>query len=140
MVGSVAMLLSFLAIYWTVQTFDFMDLAKMGASGELAAALNARLGGGHMMAMLIFAGVFLGFAVKVPLMPFHTWLPSAYAEAPTGTTMMLTGVMSKMGMYGFLRILMPMFPDQMRVVLTPLLWLAVGTIILSAYPHLRSGI
>ena len=87
-----------------------------------------------MMAMLIFLpGVFLGFAVKVPLMPFHTWLPTAYAEAPTGTTMLLTGVMSKMGVYGFLRILMPLFPDQMRTILTPLLWLAVATIIFSAY-------
>ncbi len=64
------------------------------------------------MPLLIFAGVFLGFAVKVPLMPFHTWLPAAYAEAPTGTTMLLTGVMSKMGVYGFLRILLPIFPSK----------------------------
>src|SRR5439155_14130477 len=83
-------------------------------------------------ALVIFAGAFLGFAVKVPLVPFHTWLPSAYAEAPTGTTMLLTGVMSKMGVYGFLRILLPIFPDQMRLMLTPLLWLAVATIIFSA--------
>ena len=55
------------------------------------------------------AAAFLGFAVKVPLIPFHTWLPSAYAEAPTGTTMLLTGVMSKMGVYGLLRILLPIF-------------------------------
>src|SRR5207244_12612939 len=60
------------------------------------------------------------------------WLPSTYAEAPTGTTMLLTGVMSKMGVYGFLRILLPIFPDQMRLMLTPLLWLAVATIIFSA--------
>src|SRR6185437_2435501 len=83
--------------------------------------------------MVIFGGVFLGFAVKVPLIPFHTWLPAAYSEAPTGTTMLLTGVMSKMGVYGFLRILMPIFPDQMRAILTPLLWLAVATIVFSAY-------
>jgi len=82
--------------------------------------------------LVIFAGVFLGFAVKVPLIPFHTWLPAAYAEAPTGATMMLTGVMSKMGVYGFLRVVLPLFPEQMRHVLTPLLWLAVATIILSA--------
>ena len=84
------------------------------------------------MALVIFAGVFLGFAVKVPLMPFHTWLPAAYAEAPTGTTMLLTGVMSKMGVYGFLRILLPIFPEQMHWLLTPLLWLAVVTIVFSA--------
>ena len=74
--------------------------------------------------------------MKVPLIPFHTWLPPAYTEAPTGTTMLLTGVMSKMGVYGFLRILLPIFYVQMRSVMTPLLWLAVATIILSAYAAL----
>jgi NADH-quinone oxidoreductase subunit M len=82
---------------------------------------------------LLFIGVFLGFAVKVPLIPFHTWLPLAYTEAPTTTSMVLTGVMSKMGVYGFIRILMPIFPAQMQAALTPLLWLAVATIVFSAY-------
>lgn len=137
MVGSVAMLLSFLAIYLATGTFDFMQLAELGRNGQLASALNVRIGGWYglsreQLPLVIFAGVFLGFAVKVPLIPFHTWLPNAYAEAPTGTTMLLTGVMSKMGVYGFLRILLPLFPEQMRLVLTPLLWLAVATIILSA--------
>jgi NADH-quinone oxidoreductase subunit M len=72
----------------------------------------------------------------VPLIPFHTWLPSAYSEAPTGTTILLTGAMSKMGVYGFLRILLPIFGAQMQAVLTPLLWLAVATIVLSAYAAL----
>ena len=57
--------------------------------------LSAKLGWHDLttrpLALMIFAGAFLGFAVKVPLMPFHTWLPAAYAEAPTGTTMLLTG-------------------------------------------------
>src|ERR1043166_219614 len=65
-------------------------------------------------------------------MPFHTWLPPAYAEAPTPVTMLLTGLMSKMGVYGFLRILLPIFPEQMRLVMTPLLWLAVITIVFGA--------
>ena len=136
MVGSVTMLLSFLAMYWCVGTFDFFELAEKGRSGELAAVMNVKLGwyslSREQLPLVIFAGVFLGFAVKVPVVPFHTWLPLTYAEAPTGTTMMLTGLMSKMGVYGFLRILLPIFPDQMRMVLTPLLWLAVATIILSA--------
>ncbi len=89
-----------------------------------------------MSRLIIFAGAFLGFAVKVPLIPFHTWLPSAYAEAPTGTTILLTGAMSKMGLYGFLRILLPIFGAEMQMVLTPLLWLAVATIVLSAYAAL----
>jgi NADH-quinone oxidoreductase subunit M len=88
------------------------------------------------LGLLIFAGAFLGFAVKVPLVPFHTWLPDAYAEAPTGTTIVLTGAMSKMGLYGFLRILLPIFWPQMQLLLTPLLWLAVATIVLSAYAAL----
>jgi NADH-quinone oxidoreductase subunit M len=83
---------------------------------------------------LIFLGAFLGFAVKVPLVPFHSWLPAAYAEAPIGTTMLLTGLMSKMGIYGFLRIILPIFRQQMiyERILNSLLWLAVITIVFSA--------
>jgi NADH-quinone oxidoreductase subunit M len=141
MAGSVALLLAFLAIFVATGKFDFIELAEIGRSGTLASAFSVNLGWHHLfqtkeseaiLALVIFAGAFLGFAVKVPLIPFHTWLPSAYAEAPTGTTMLLTGVMSKMGVYGFLRILLPIFPEQMRYVLTPLLWLAVVTIIFSA--------
>jgi NADH-quinone oxidoreductase subunit M len=141
MVGSVAMLLSFLAIYWSVhtvvQTFDFQKLAELGRTGQLASWMNVNFSGWYglsreQLPLVIFAGVFLGFAVKVPLIPFHTWLPAAYSEAPTSVTMLLTGLMSKMGVYGFLRILLPIFPDQMRLMLTPLLWLAVATIVLSA--------
>jgi NADH-quinone oxidoreductase subunit M len=84
----------------------------------------------------LFAAAFLGFAVKVPLVPFHTWLPNAYAEAPTGVTILLTAAMSKMGLYGFLRILLPIFGAQMRSVLTPLLWMAVATVVFSAYSAL----
>jgi NADH-quinone oxidoreductase subunit M len=65
-------------------------------------------------------------------MPFHTWLPATYTEAPSGTTMLLTGVMSKMGVYGFLRILLPIFPEQIQWLRTPLLILAVITIVFSA--------
>jgi NADH-quinone oxidoreductase subunit M len=136
MVGSVTLLLAFLAIFLATGEFDFIKLAELGRSGTLDSALAAKLGwhtlNTSVLATVIFAGAFLGFAVKVPLIPFHTWLPSAYAEAPTGTTMLLTGVMSKMGVYGFLRILLPIFPEQMRIVLTPLLWLAVITIVFSA--------
>lgn len=137
MVGSVTLLLAFLAIYQAVGTFDFIRLAELGRSGQLKSALSVRLMGWYdltqgQVAFLIFAGAFLGFAVKVPLVPFHTWLPLAYAEAPTPVTMLLTGLMSKMGVYGFLRILLPIFPEQMRLVLTPLLWLAVLTIVLGA--------
>ena len=136
MVGSVAMLLAFLAIFLATGKMDFIELAEMGRNGTLAGALSAKLGWYELntrpLALIIFGGVLLGFAVKVPLMPFHTWLPSTYSEAPSGVTMLLTGVMSKMGVYGFIRILLPIFPQQINWVLTPLLVLAVVTIVFSA--------
>src|SRR6202030_4418355 len=106
-------------------------------NGQLIPALAGKMSWHQItpqqIALIIFCGAFLGFAVKVPLIPFHTWLPEAYSEAPTGTTILLTGAMSKMGVYGFLRILLPIFFPQMQQVLTPLLWLAVATIVFSAY-------
>jgi NADH-quinone oxidoreductase subunit M len=127
MIGSVAMLAAFLALYAmaSTPTFDFVQLA--------AAARNGGLFAGHKtLATAIFLGVFLGLAVKVPLVPFHTWLPAAYTEAPTGTAMLLTGAMSKMGVYGFLRILWPIFPEPMHAFRVPLLALAAATIVLPA--------
>src|SRR5205823_4634096 len=91
--GSVAMLLAFLGIYFAKGTFDFTTLTGLGKTGLL---------GGNLR-WLAFAGIFLGLAVKVPLFPFHTWLPDAYQTAPTGVSMVLTGALSKMGVYGFIR-------------------------------------
>ena len=140
MVGSVAMLLAFLAIFLATRKFDFTDLAALAQSGQLVPAVVDKLAWHRFtpehVALIIFGGAFLGFAVKVPLVPFHTWLPAAYSEAPSGTTILLTGAMSKMGVYGFLRILLPIFGPQIQLVLTPLLWLAVATIVLSAYAAL----
>ncbi|MGC1363490.1 MAG: proton-conducting transporter membrane subunit, partial [Silvibacterium sp.] len=125
MVGSVALLLAFLAIYLACGQFDFVDLAQLARSGQLAQDLALNLHWGHwtsgQITGCIFWAAFLGFAVKIPIMPFHTWLPSAYAEAPSSTTMLLTGAMSKMGLYGLLRILVPIFPTQMQHALTLLL-------------------
>ena len=137
MAGSVAMLLGFMALFLATGTFDFVRLAEMGQAGQIGSALAAKLGWDHLtggeLTFLVFCCVLLGFAVKVPLFPFHTWLPAAYSEAPSGTTMLMTGLMSKMGVYGFLRVLLPIFPEQTREALTPLLWLAVLTIVLSAF-------
>jgi NADH-quinone oxidoreductase subunit M len=113
-----------------------MELAQVSRDGSLQASLAENINWGGMNAerigFIVFLGVLAGFAVKVPLMPFHTWLPSTYSEAPSGTTLLLTGVLSKMGVYGMLRILLPIFPDQLQSILTPLLWLAVVTIVFSA--------
>jgi NADH-quinone oxidoreductase subunit M len=138
MVGSVALLLAFLALRAAGGSFDFQELAEFGRSGRLAAALAEQLpwagfvASGEAMAWLVFAGVLLGFAVKVPLWPFHTWLPDTYTEAPSTVTMVLTGVLSKMGVYGILRIAMPIFPQQFSAVQPLLLGLALATVVLPA--------
>jgi NADH-quinone oxidoreductase subunit M len=116
------MLLSFLGIYLAKGTFDFNALAALGKTGLLTG--NA--------AWLAFAGIFLGLAVKVPLFPFHTWLPDAYETAPVGVSMVLTGVLSKMGVYGFVRLLLPLFPHEIKVLGPWLLALAVCSIVFAS--------
>jgi NADH-quinone oxidoreductase subunit M len=120
--GSVAMLLSFLGIYLVRGTFDFAQLASLGKSGLL----------GGEARWFAFAGVFLGLAVKVPLFPFHTWLPDAYETAPTGVSMVMTGALSKMGVYGFVRLLLPLFPNEIRIAGPWLLGLAVCSIVFTS--------
>ena len=138
MVGSVTLLLSFLGMFIATGTFDFAQLsaAGRGLDGGLAAIFNIKLQwyslSTRALGLVLFAGVFLGFAVKVPIWPFHTWLPLAYSEAPTPVAMVLTGAMSKLGLYGLIRIVLPIFPDQIRWIQTPLLWLAVASIVMSA--------
>jgi len=117
--GSVAMLLAFLGIYFAKGTFDFATLADLGKSGLLTGNLK----------WFAFAGIFLGLAVKVPLFPFHTWLPDAYQTAPTGVSMVLTGGLSKMGVYGFIRLLVPLFPNEIKIAGPWLLALAVCSIV-----------
>ena len=121
--GSVAMLLSFLGIYFAKGTFDFAALAELGRTGPL---LEGKL------AWFAFGGIFLGLAVKVPLFPFHTWLPDAYETAPVGVSMVLTGVLSKMGVYGFVRLLLPLFPQEINVLGPWLLGLAVCSIVFAS--------
>jgi NADH-quinone oxidoreductase subunit M len=120
--GSVAMLLAFLGIYFAKGTFDFAALASLGKSGLLPGK----------PVWLVFSGVFLGVAVKVPLFPFHTWLPDAYETAPTGVSMVLTGVLSKMGVYGFVRLLLPLFPNEIKILAPWLLGLAVCSIVFAS--------
>jgi NADH-quinone oxidoreductase subunit M len=120
--GSVAMLLSFLGIYLARGTFDFHDLSEMGKAGLFTG--NVR--------WLAFAGVLIGLGVKVPLFPLHTWLPDAYENAPTGVAMMLTGILSKMGVYGFIRLLLPLFPNEIKAAGPWLLALAVCSIVFSS--------
>ena len=104
MTGSLLMLVAILALYWqhgaatTVYTFDLPVLARYVVAPGLAQSL-------------MFLAFALAFAIKVPLFPFHTWLPDAHVEAPTAGSVILAGVLLKMGTYGFLRFCLPLFPD-----------------------------
>jgi NADH-quinone oxidoreductase subunit M len=131
MAGSVALLVAFLAVFVATGSMDFGHLAFLASTGVLEPMVKAHLGP-QMMAWLA-VGVLAGFAVKVPMIPFHTWLPAAYAEAPSPVTMLLTGAMSKMGIYGLLRIAIPLFGAQIAEMRTPLLVLAVATVVMGAW-------
>jgi NADH-quinone oxidoreductase subunit M len=99
--GSIFMLLGFLALWINSdpQTFDIVELQRQGVSGST------------LYQNLVFLGLFLGFAIKVPMWPFHTWLPDAHTEAPTVGSVLLAAILLKMGTYGFIRIAFPILPD-----------------------------
>src|SRR5918999_1991396 len=102
--GSVFMLLGFLGLYFSgpdPHTFDLVKLTEFGAGGGYA----------HGFQLVVFGAVALGFAIKVPMWPFHTWLPDAHTEAPTIGSVLLAGIMLKMGTYGFVRIALPVLPE-----------------------------
>jgi NADH-quinone oxidoreductase subunit M len=130
MFGSVGLLLAFLAVFLCTGSMDFIHLADLASTGALTTMVNAHLG---PVMMWLAIGALLGFAVKTPLMPFHTWLPATYSEAPSPVTMLLTGTMSKMGVYGLLRIAIPLFGHQIAQIRTPLLVLSVITVVMGAW-------
>jgi NADH-quinone oxidoreductase subunit M len=133
--GSVALLVGFLALQRATGTFDLPTLATLGARGELAPALAATFGSASA-AMLVCALVVAALAVKIPLVPVHTWLPAAYAEAPTPVTMLLTGALSKLGLYGLFRLALPLFPAELAQMRPVLLVVAAVTVVGSAFAAL----
>ncbi len=103
--GSMFMLIAFLAIYFQAQG------AGIANPWDIVELTNAGVLGSHTFQLWAFAGIFLGFAIKVPMWPFHTWLPDAHTEAPTVGSVLLAGVLLKMGTYGFIRIALPILPE-----------------------------
>lgn len=131
--GSAFMLLAYAAVYAVAGTWDFEALRVLGADG----ALDMRLASvGGAAPVMVFGGVLIGLAVKVPLFPFHTWLPAAYAGAPTGVAMFLTAVMAKMGLYGFIVVMAP-FGREFSHAAPVLLALALAGAVLGAYAAMR---
>ncbi len=118
MAGSALMLIAILLLYWNTHSFDWEILRQATLSPAL-----------QMWAFLAFA---LAFAVKVPLFPLHTWLPDAHVEAPTAGSVILAGVLLKMGTYGFLRFCLPLFPDVLPTFLPWIAGLAIVGILYGA--------
>ena len=121
--GSLPLLLAILGIYLATEPRTF-DMAQIIEQQPLA--------GGGLYAVLVFIGFFIGFAIKTPLVPFHTWLPPAHVDAPGPASAVLAGVLLKMGTYGFVRILMAMLPDTFAQFAFPLAVLAVVAIVYGA--------
>jgi len=109
--GSVFMLLAILGLYFYHGTFDIVELSRgLGVDGPLGQVF----GGNSYLAIAAFWAFFVAFAIKVPLWPFHTWLPDAHTAAPTAGSVILAGVLLKLGAFGMVRIALPIFPQQFQ--------------------------
>jgi len=124
MAGSVLMLAGIIYLYILTGTFDYPTILEQIVSGKLALGWNEEL--------LLFLGFFVAFAIKVPLVPLHTWLPDAHVEAPTAGSVMLASVMLKMGCYGLVRFSLPLFPASARECAPWIVALAIAGIIYAA--------
>ncbi len=133
LVGSLAMLLAILLLYFNAspRTFGMLELIRQQ---PLAAK--------PVLGALAFWGFFLSFAIKVPMWPFHTWLPDAHVEAPTAGSVILAGVLLKMGTYGFVRVSLPMLPEAFKayaffVAILALLGIVYGALVAMAQTDLK---
>src|SRR5499433_1332877 len=130
MIGSVLMLVAIIALYFIhgdatgTFTFSYPQIQSAIASGRMVLAPNIQF--------WLFLAFFLAFAVKVPLFPFHTWLPDAHVEAPTAGSVLLAGVLLKMGTYGLVRFNLPLFPHISHLFAPLISLLAVVGIIYGA--------
>jgi len=131
----------------------FVLYSLTGSLLLLVGILGVYLNGGHTYDLLalteqtyssstqfwLFLAFFLAFAIKMPMVPFHTWLPDAHSEAPTAGSVILAGVLLKMGGYGFLRFCLPMFPEASVIFAPYILWLSVIAIVYGGYVALAQS-
>ncbi len=134
MVASVFMLAAILWLYAKTGSFDFTTIQ--------AAVHNGQVEGFATAAPWLFLGFFIAFAVKVPLFPFHTWLPDAHVEAPTAGSVLLAGVLLKMGTYGMLRFNLGLFPEQARsnapwIMVLALIGIVYGALVALVQPNMK---
>jgi NADH-quinone oxidoreductase subunit M len=134
MIGSVFMLAAILWLYAHTGSFDFVVIRDAIASGAVPKFPAA--------AQWLFLGFFVAFAVKVPLFPFHTWLPDAHVEAPTAGSVLLAGVLLKMGTYGMLRFNLGLFPEQSRqnapwIMTLALIGIIYGALVAMVQPNMK---
>src|SRR5438132_1465700 len=133
--GSVLMLLSILALYFFNDGgIPFLHIRGLGNPSSFSVLQYHNIG--HLippqLQFWIFIGFFLGFAIKVPMFPFHTWLPDAHVEAPTAGSIILAAVLLKMGTYGFVRFALPILPDATKQLIIPIVVLSIIGIIYGA--------
>ena len=134
MIASMFMLAAILWLYAKTGTFDFVTIQNLIRSGQVGGFLTA--------APWLFLGFFVAFAVKVPLFPFHTWLPDAHVEAPTAGSVLLAGVLLKMGTYGMLRFNLGLFPEQSRqnanwIAILALIGIIYGALVAMVQPNMK---
>ena len=134
MVASVFMLAAILWLYAHTGSFDFVVIRDKIAQGTVS--------GFPAAAQWLFLGFFIAFAVKVPLFPFHTWLPDAHVEAPTAGSVLLAGVLLKMGTYGLLRFNLGLFPVQSRrnaswIIALALIGIIYGALVAMVQPNMK---
>jgi NADH-quinone oxidoreductase subunit M len=134
MSGSILMLIGILWLYNATGTFDLPSIQLALQHGGLVLPRSTET--------LLFLAFFVAFAIKVPLFPFHTWLPDAHVEAPTAGSVILAGVLLKMGTYGMIRFCLPLFPDAAKRFATPIAVLAIigiiyGALVALVQPNLK---
>jgi NADH-quinone oxidoreductase subunit M len=139
LLGSVLMLLAIIALYFSVAVTDPLTGEKIHTFNMVAMMNQANFVPGSLLYGLntswryvAYVALFIGFAIKVPIFPFHTWLPDAHVEAPTAISVILAGVLLKMGTYGLLRIAFPIFPDAALYYQIPLAILGFINIVYGA--------